>query len=430
MNRSRQEFLRALGFAGLGLATRASLPAAEKVGSEPASVWPEFNERQPEPFWAAVRAAYQFEPGLAYLNTGGLGPVADPVLAETAAVEAALQQRVESGHERRTAAREPVARFLGCKPEHLAFVRNATEGNGIIAAGLDLRAGDEVIFETHAHPGGSFPWLHLARRRGIVVKTFEPDPLRPEGNVARVEALLTPRTRVVQVSHVTAPTGLIMPVRELARLCRDRGAWLHVDGAQSAGMLPLNLAELGCDSYATSGHKWLGGPRETGLLVIRPERLDDVQPPLVGAYSGDVDRSSGAFTLNPTAERFEYGTRDNAAIVGLAAAVAWQERIGRERLYQRDRWLVARLRRGLKSIPDVEVLTPEDPSYGSVMLTFRSSRVPFDRLFDQLMRGHGLRCRPVSEVGLNAVRVSCHFFNTPEEIDRLLTAIAQVLRAA
>src|SRR6185436_7748286 len=131
--------------------------------------------------------------------------------------------------------------FLGAEPTEIAFVRNATEGNAIVAAGLALTKGDEVIFESHAHPGGSFPWLNQQKLRGVVVKLFDPDPRDPAGNVARISALLTPRTRVVQVSHVTAPTGILMPVAAIAKLCRDRGVWFHVDGAQSAGMIPFSV---------------------------------------------------------------------------------------------------------------------------------------------------------------------------------------------
>src|SRR5690606_21459255 len=115
--------------------------------------------------------------------------------------------------------------------------------------------------------------MHQAQLRGVVVRLFTPDETGPAANIARVQALLTPRTRVVQVSHVTAPTGIVLPVAALAELCRSRGIWLHVDGAQSAGMFPFSVTALGCDSYATSGHKWLGAPHETGLLYVRRDRL-------------------------------------------------------------------------------------------------------------------------------------------------------------
>src|SRR6185436_651514 len=239
--------------------------------------------------------------------------------------------------------------FLGAEPTEIAFVRNATEGNAIIAAGLKLTAGDEVIFESHAHPGGSFPWLNQEKLRGVVVKLFEPDPRDPAGNVARIAALMSTRTRVVQVSHVTAPTGILMPVADIARLCRERGVWFHIDGAQTAGMFPVSMRELGGDSYATSGHKWWGGPLETGVLFVRRERIAEVAPALVGAYSGELESPTlpTKWSLVSTAVRFEYGTRNSAAAVGLAEAAQFQEKIGRERIAARGRALAAQVRAGL-----------------------------------------------------------------------------------
>jgi selenocysteine lyase/cysteine desulfurase len=420
----RKSFLRSIGTGVIGALAGASVVAGGSRRSLAA-----YDEQDAEAFWTSVRSHYAIEPGLVYLNTGGLGPAALPVQLAGESIARELQATVETGHARFTEARAALARFLDAGVDELALVRNATEANGIIAAGLSLQAGDEVIFESHAHPGGSFPWLALQGQRGVVVKLFEPDPSSVEGNVARVEAQLTPRTRVVQVSHVTAPTGIVLPVARLAELCRARGIWLHVDGAQSAGMFPFSVAALGCDSYATSGHKWLGAPHETGLLWVRRERLAEVMPPIVGAHSADLAGLPGELKLVPGAARFEYGTRNVAPALAMAAAAAWQDQVGRERIAARGRALVARLRAGLRRIPDVEVLTPDLPELHASMLTFRSPRMPHDRLFERLLRSDRLRCRPVSEQNLDALRVSCHLFNTPTEIDRLLEAVSRVLRA-
>jgi selenocysteine lyase/cysteine desulfurase len=265
----------------------------------------------------------------------------------------------------------------------------------------------------------------------VVVKLFEPDPRDPAGNVARIAALMTARTRVVQVSHVTAPTGIVMPVAAIARLCHERGVWFHIDGAQTAGMFPFSVRELGGDSYATSGHKWWGGPLETGVLFVRRERLDEVAPTLVGAHSGELDSPSlpAKFSLAAGAERFEYGTRNVAAAVGLAEAVRFQEQIGRERIAARGRSLAAQLRTGLAGIKGVEILTPAAPELCASMVTVRAQAVPYDRLFGILMKDHGFRCRPVSEQNLNALRISTHLFNSPAECDALVAAVEKAVRA-
>jgi selenocysteine lyase/cysteine desulfurase len=427
MSLDRKTFLRRVGAGSLGLVAGASL-RGEETKTPPL---PRFDAREPESFWSAVRAQFLFEPGLTYFNTGGLGPAPLSVLATAHELTTQLQRKSEHGHERYAGARATVAKFLGAEAGETAFVRNATEGNAIIAAGLKFAAGDEVIFETHAHPGGSFPWLHQEKLRGVKVKLFEPDPHDPAGNVSRIAALLSPRTRVVQVSHVTAPTGIVMPVAAIARLCRERGVWFHIDGAQTAGMFPLAVRELGGDSYTTSGHKWWGGPLETGVLWIRRERLDDVMPPLVGAHSGEIDSHAlpAKFSLAATAERYEYGTRNVAAAVGLAEAALFQERVGRDRIAARGRALASRVRTGLGAIKGIEILTPASAELSASMITFRAAALPYDKLFERLFKGHGFRCRPVSEQNLNAIRVSTHLFNSPAECDALVAAVGKILRA-
>ena len=284
MNSARRQFLQRAALGAAGLAVGASARGAESTPALPA-----FDPNEPEAFWRAVRAQFPLSRDLTYFNTGGLGPAPHRVLATAAEITRQLQEKSEHGHERFADARVRVAQFLGAAAAEIAFVRNATEGNAIIAAGLRLAPGDEAIFETHAHPGGAFPWLNQAKLRGVVVKLFEPDAQDTAGNVTRIAALMTRRTRVVQVSHVTAPTGIVMPVREIGALCHDAGVWFHVDGAQTAGMFPFGVRELGCDSFATSGHKWWGGPLETGVLFVRQERLDDVAHTLVGAHSGELE---------------------------------------------------------------------------------------------------------------------------------------------
>ena len=427
MSLDRRTFIRHASLGAVGLTAGAQLHAADAAG-ESAPKLPAFDERAPESFWSAVRAHYPLSPKLTYFNTGGLGPASTPALAKAAELTRQLQEKSEHGHGLIAGAREIAARFLGADPAEIAFVRNATEGNATVAAGLKLGAGDEVIYETHAHPGGSVPWVQQARLRGVVVKIFEPATTSPEENLARVQALLTPRTRVVQVSHVTAPTGIVMPVDALAKLCRERGVWFHVDGAQSAGMIPFSLRMIGCDSFATSGHKWIGGPHETGVLFVRRDRMDAVEPVLAGAYSGDVDATTGEFKLTENAMRYEYGTRNAAAMHGLAEAMRFQEQIGRDRIAARGRMLSERVRRGLTALKGVEILTPAAPSLYASMITFRTATVPHDKLFSRLMSTRAIRCRPVTEEKLNALRVSTHVFNSPAECDALIAGVDEILR--
>lgn len=429
MSFDRKTFLKRAAAATAGLVAANTLRAQSSPPTAVSAV-PVFKAEDPESFWQEVRSLFLLSRELTYFNTGGLGPTWGPALTAMTETMRKLQEKSEHGHGRFAEVRAAVAKFLGAEPAEIALVRNATEGNAIIASGVKLAPGDEVIFETHAHPGGSFPWLNQEKLRGITVKLFEPDPQSAAANVARIRQLMTKRTRVVQVSHVTAPTGILLPVAEIGQLCRERGVWFHVDGAQSAGMFPFSVRALGCDSFATSGHKWLGAPHETGVLYVRQDRIKDVAPTLVGAYSGDVDMLPGELRLHKHAERFEYGTRNVATAVGLGEAIRLQEQIGRERIAQRGRALAARVHAGLSGIRGVEMLTSSAPEVASSMVTFRTATVPFDTLFSRLLRDHALRCRPVSEQKLNAVRVSLHVCNLPAECDALVAAVDKIVRSA
>lgn len=415
--------------AGQAVAGVAALPLLGASALRSAEAPPDLLPLRGDPdYWARVRDLYPLTRERAYLNSGGLGPAPYPVLDVVDRLTEQLQTICEHGHEHIEPARDVVAAFLGASPAEVAFTRNATEANSTVASGLDLRAGDEVIFESHAHPGGAFPWMARQKRDGIKVRIFEPDPNSAAGNLERIEALVTPRTRVIQVSHVTAPTGIRMPVREIAALAHSRGLWFHVDGAQSAGMIPVNLHDIGCDSYATSGHKWMGGPHGTGALYVREARLDEVSPTEIGSYSaGDPDfHLPDRFGYVPTAIRYEPGTRNAALIAGMAAAAVFQTDIGVARIAERTQALARMLQARLREISGVTVLTPADASLSAAITTLKAERVPFDQLYAAYSAAQ-MRCRIVTERGLDAVRVSTHIFNTEAEVERVVDVTRDAL---
>ncbi len=422
MQLDRRTFVQSVGLGALGALAGTAPLAAAPTAAPP--LLPAYDAQHPDAFWRAVRAHYPLQDEPVYLNAGGLGPTPQRVLDRVFGTMTEMQAHSEPEHERRIEpARRTLAAFLGAGPEEICFTRNATEANSIIAAGLALAPGDEVIFESHAHPGGSYPWFNQVQRRGVVVRLFEPDPTSAEGNVARVRALLSPRTKIVQVSHITCTTGQVMPVAALAELAHAHGAWFHVDGAQAVGLVPVNLAALGCDSYACSGHKWLGGPHETGALFVRHARLDEIAPTGIGSHTGELPFLPGVLVLKPSAVRYEYGTRNLGLVAGLAEAVRFQEEIGRDRIAAWGRELAAQLRAGLAGIPGIELLSPRADGLWTAMTTLRHPRANAAKFSDYLKRHHRLRCRPVSEQHLEAVRVSLHVFNSRAECDRVIAAV-------
>lgn len=419
----RKEFISTLGLGSLGLAACRPRTVFAETGQLPDLV-----AADSASYWDAVRQAFPLSRKRVYLNSGGLGPSPSVVLDAVRLKSDELQELCESGHSILGKTRVATAAFLGAQEDEICFTRNATESNSIIASGLNLDRGDEVIFESHAHPGGSFPWLNLQKRDGVQVKIFEPDPDSMDGNLERIKALITPKTRVIQVSHITAPTGILLDVKRIAALARERGIWLHVDGAQSVGMIPLDLHDIACHSYATSGHKWLGGPRGTGILYIAKDSVDAVDCSHVGAYSNEDYELPDVFTYVAAASRHEYGTRNAEIIEGLRAAMEFQDSIGRDRIEAYGQELATYLRAGLSAIDSVSVLTPSDKSMYRSITTFKSDKIRFDKLTSSLLRDYGLRCRQVSERELDAVRVSTHIYNSRKDCDRVIEAVREIVR--
>jgi selenocysteine lyase/cysteine desulfurase len=378
-----------------------------------------------EQFWRSVRTRFPLTDERAYLNTGGLGASPYAVIDAVKAKMDELEKISETGHSEElwSQIKSAAAQLLGCDAAELAFTRNATEGINIVCNGLPLERGDEIITTTHEHVGNTVPWLALLKRQGVVVKRFELSTVSARENVERIGELLTKRTRLINVPHATTTTGQILPIKALSALAKSKGVWLFVDGAQTAGMFPFNLHDLGCDAYATSGHKWLLGPKETGLLYVRKDMLDVVQPKVVGAYSDNgFDPEKGTLNFQPTAQRYEYGTVSVPLRVGLGAAIKFLQNIGMENVWKRDQALSTRLFTGLRSIPYITVLSPETLAERSALVTFRHEKVPFLDLQNHLNM-YKLRTRGVSEGGVNALRISTHLYNTPDEIDRTLEAV-------
>lgn len=413
----------------MGLGASAILAPGCRKNLSGSSILPDYNSVDPSSYWAAVRRGYVLDADRVYLNCGGLGPTPSRVLEAVELKSKELQSISETGYSLLDQARIVAAEYLSADSDGICFTRNATESNSIIAAGLKLKKGDEVIFESHAHPGGSFPWLNRQKRDGIAVKVFDPDSESMEGSVERILKLITPRTRVIQVSHITAPTGILFDVKAIAALAREKGIWFHVDGAQSAGMIPVNLQAIGCDSYATSGHKWMGGPRGTGILFIAKDRMDDVECSHLGGHSELEYELPDGITYQPSARRHEYGTRNTELVEGLRVAMELQESIGLERIEAYGSGLANYLQSKLREIDGTRILTPSDPKMRRSITAFASSRIPFDTLSNRLMREYRMRCRQVTERGLNAVRLSTHIFNSKSECDRVVEAVAEITKS-
>ncbi len=429
--KGRRRFLKDLA-AGTAMVTAG--PAACAQGESPVTRPPAFGEawrgaRSETERWEAVRGQFLLEPGYTYFNTAGLGPSPLPVIAAVTRSWHELEQHSESGHGRHAEVRQQACAFLGCDEEELAFTRNATEGMNLVARGVPLDVGAEVLMTTHEHPGGALPWFALREDREISIKTFEPGSGGLD-TMERLAAAVTSRTRVVMMCHVTCTLGTVLPVEEISAFCRRRGIVSVFDGAQAAGQIPVDLHTLGCDFYVASGHKWLLGPKGTGLLYVRNEMLDRWRPSYVGAYSdAGFDLATGRFERLRPASASEYGTRNAPLVLGLGEAMGFLSTMGLGVVAARGASLGRRLRGHLEAIDGVEILTPADASASAAILTFRLPASGGDpwHWSNLLRREHALRLRPVGEAGLLAVRASMHVFNDEGEMDRLGAVLRELV---
>ena len=382
-----------------------------------------------EKFWRLVRKQFLLPENYAYLNTGGLG-------TSPALVRDAVKKRMDQEDAHPSAGylekdwwkiKEKCAPLLGAdvKKEELAFTSTATEGINIIINGLPLNKGDEIITSTHEHPALNVPLLYRMKTSGIVIKTFKPDLVNTLGNVQRIERLITRRTRLIFISHITCITGQIMPVEEIGQLARAKGVWFALDGVQAVGHFPVHIGEIGADFYAASGHKWLLGPRRTGIFYIKKDLLDAniVRPCVVGAYSnGRYDMPKRLLKLHPTGQRFEYATQNEALFYGLEAAVDFITGIGIETIRDHNKHLAEMFYKGLSEISQVELLSPLQEKTRSSMIAFRIKNKNNREITLQLER-KGFRLRQLVELNPQAIRASFHIYNNEQEVQRLLQEI-------
>jgi len=424
----RKEFLMSIAGTMAGATMLPGYRHAGAMASKP-GVLPSIDPAD-EQFWKLLRAQFPLTRERAYLNTGGLGASPYVVIDAVKGKMDELERISETGHDEQFLRRikESAGRLIGCDAEEIAFVRNTTEGINIVAHGLPFKAGDEIITTTHEHVGNALTWIALQNRAGTVMKFFEPSVRSQQENLDRIEKLITRRTRLLSIPHVVTTTGLIMPIKEIARLAKEKNAWFFVDGAQTAGMFPFDLHDLGCDAWATSGHKWLMGPKETGLLYVRKDMLNTIEAKFIGAHSDGstgFDFQKGTFSLNPAATRYEYGTVSIPVRAGLGAAIDFVQGIGMENIWKRDKALSTRLFAGLQAIPGVKVLSPESDSMRSAMITLMHEQLPYLELQKHLDT-YNLRTRGVSEGGLAALRISTHIYTMPEEVDRVLEGVRSI----
>ncbi len=422
---SRRDFLRtsaAVGAAGvtrpfsLDALAAAGLQAGQQSAEEVAVI---------EPYWREVRQAFTLDPALMNLNNGNSSPSPQTVheafkrhLDDTNRLPVHYRTLIE---QRLDGVRRDLAMEFGCDPAELAFTRNATESLHIAQLGLDLERGDEVLTTDQDYTRMLWLWDQRARRDGIVVKRVQfPVPTTAADLIQRFESAITPRTRVMHVCHITNTTGQLFPVRELSRLARSRGIVSIVDGAQALGHVPFQLRELECDLYGTSLNKWLMAPHGTGLLYVRRETIERVWPlyAALDSMRGDIRKFE------------EIGTHPAAARAAIAEALTFHRAVGAERKAARLRYLTMRWINGLRSRPQVRILSSLEPNETWGLASFAIDRVNAATVVPAMLQKHGIVISAAVNQGLpgpvldySAVRVTPNIYTSIEEIDRFVGAV-------
>jgi selenocysteine lyase/cysteine desulfurase len=418
----RRSFIKQLSGALFGSLFLSNLPLLRSNASEiPKQIGHSLPEDE---FWRFIRNLFPLKKDWVYLNNGTMGPC--PYTVVEAVKKSITFESTHFNYGGYDIARESIAKFLKVNQDEISLTHNTTEGINIIAWGMPLKKGDEVIMTSHEHVGNALPWLNRAKLHGIVLKTFDP-AMTADENLNRINDLISDKTRAIAVPHITCTTGLVLPIKEIAQLGKDKGLIVSFDGAHGIGSTELDLSELGDSLYASCCHKWLMGPLGTGFLYVKKDMLDTIQAYDVGGYSSIGWELSGETqVLNgfvPTAHRYDYSTKSPALYKGVSSAIDFFNNIGVPKAIARSRSLAKYLQERLLEIEDkVEMLSPVEDASRSCMIGFRLNNMN-NKDFGKIAVKNKFRIRLVGESGLNSIRISTHIYNNFDEIDRFVDLI-------
>ncbi|QDU95096.1 aminotransferase class V-fold PLP-dependent enzyme [Lignipirellula cremea] len=377
--------------------------------------------------WQHWQERWRLRPGVNFLNHGSFGPSPDVVRQAQSEWTELLESQpmdffVRTLEPAMTAAMQALAEFVGAAPENMVFSENATFAMNEVAHSFELSPGDEVLLNDHEYGAVRRIWQAACDRAGAVLNVAQlPQPLESkEQLVDAIFAAVTPRTRLLVVSHITSPTAIIFPVEEICRKARTLGVAVCVDGPHAIAQLPLSLDEMQCDYYTASCHKWLCAGFGSGFLYVHPSRQAAMRPNVV---------SWGRWpAVEPTDWRDDFvwqGTQDPSAYLSTTAAIEFMQSVPLTAFRQRTHALANYARARLAEFADTEPLTPDDPSWYGCMALAPLPAGDAIALQKRLWREHQIEVPIVDFHGRRFVRVSCHIYNHTAQIDHLAAALAQ-----
>ncbi|QXE34715.1 aminotransferase class V-fold PLP-dependent enzyme [Streptomyces sp. GMY02] len=389
--------------------------------------------------WDEARGRMLLDPTAVNLNTGSGGPLSRSTFERvtglrTRLAHAPMDFLLHEVPPLLWTARERLAGFLGADPYRLVLTTNVTGAVNLVASSLSLAAPGEILLTDHEYTPMRWCWERMARRLGLELRTFRLPvlPAHPGEIVDAAVAAMSPRTRLLSFSHVTATTGLVLPARELCEQARRRGITTVVDGAHAPGLIGLGLADIPYDFYAGSGHKWLLAPTGVGFLHFDARHRDSLRPAQVSwAYEpppGPPDERD-RFGSTPRLRRLECeGTRDLCPWLAIPESIDFQAELGHDRIRARRRELADYTRQRLTGWQGLEPATPEPAALSGGMVAFRlpeksGAGTLRQRLWERFRIEAAVSERPDGPL----LRVSVNFYTTESEIDRLAEALKELL---
>ena len=375
-----------------------------------------------------VRQAFPVLSEVTYLNVGTYGLMPEPALIEFQAMQAEFERKGQASDHafgrKAEETRQRIAEMIGAQVAEIAFTRNATDGINLVLAGIDWKPGDEVITTDEEHEAMIHPLLYLQRTRGIKVKLVKVSPFESE-MLDYLNEAFTPKSRLVAVSLVSCETGTRLPGTTISHWAHERNLLCLLDGAQASGVFSLDMNKIGCDFYTSNGHKWLSGPKGTGFFYGKLEHLVELNPAHVGAGSLQrVDIANGIAEPFQTGQRFEFGTRAWPVYAGLGASLDWFESLGWENVYAHIKSLNQYLKELILERPLLRLLSPLSFEHSSGLASFEIE----DHAAGEVSRALRERWKMTTRVipHYNALRISTAHFNTPADIDKLISAIEEI----
>ena len=378
-------------------------------------------------YWDAIRKHFIFEDGLIMMNNGTVGPMPEPVfntLMKYFKVQATNPYDCYNFFpSMKNDVRVKLAEFVNASPDEVAINRNTTEGLNLTSNGVDLKEGDEVLITSQEHPAGLSAWGLKKARTGITITdvTIGAPPKSVDEIVSAFEKAITPKTKVICVSHTVYITGLIFPLKELSEMAHKKDILVIADSAHGIGMLNLDMKKLGIDVFCSSPYKWCGAPTGCGLLYVRKEAQDKIWPAI----------ASSGWDTNKTAQRFEtLGQGADPLIFALGEALDFQNAIGKQRIERRIKTLAGYLKQELKKIPKVRLHSSENPYLSGGLTAFSVEGVDPNYIVDYVREKYNIVVRTIGRERDNThgVRVSTNIYISTKHIDMLLEGVNHLAR--